>query len=109
MDAGLAATLTEVPLEMQKKLSIPANHYQVCNAKGTQISGTAAGNMKDLLNLLGQREQVAWLLAGFAVREIVVLVFSCLAAIFSMATIFGKSTRHSPPPCPSVLGNRIEG
>jgi iron transport multicopper oxidase len=44
MDAGLAATMVEAPLDIQKCLAIPENHYQVCNASGTQDSGNAAGN-----------------------------------------------------------------
>ncbi len=88
MDAGLAATMIEAPLHIQRKLSIPENHYQVCNASGTQISGNAAGNRENFLDLTGEPEQVAALPDGFTTRGIVAFVFSCLAAIIGMVSIF---------------------
>jgi iron transport multicopper oxidase len=88
MDAGLAATMIEAPFDIQKKLSIPENHYQVCNASGTQISGNAAGNKENFLDLTGEPEQVADLPKGFTARGIVALVFSCLAAIVGLVSIF---------------------
>lgn len=54
VDSGLIATMVEAPLELQKTLSIPEDHYAACAAGGKPIKGNAAGNTEDLLDLTGQ-------------------------------------------------------
>ncbi|KIW04816.1 uncharacterized protein PV09_04001 [Verruconis gallopava] len=87
MIAGLAMTLIENPLDLQKSLQIPQNHYDVCAASNYPVQGNAAGNTKDLLDLTGQTHSVGPLPAGFTARGIVALVFSCVAAFVGMAVI----------------------
>ncbi|KAK5160948.1 hypothetical protein LTS14_000741 [Recurvomyces mirabilis] len=84
---GLAATLIEAPLDMQKTLTIPQDHLDVCKAGGVPIAGNAAGNTVDVLDLKGQNESVKPLPTGFTARGIVALVFSCMSAFLGMAVI----------------------
>jgi iron transport multicopper oxidase len=85
--SGLAATLISAPLEIQKNMTIPENHYEVCHAAGTPVKGNAAGNTVDLLDLQGQNTMPAPLPSGFTARGIVALVFSCVSAVLGMAVI----------------------
>lgn len=87
MDAGLAATMIEAPLELQKTLTIPKDHYQVCRASNTLYAGNAAGNTKDFFDLAGANTMVPPLPAGFTAGGIVALVFSCIAAVLGLASI----------------------
>ena len=87
MDSGLAATMVEAPLELQKTLVIPSNHYDVCAATGTKTSGNAAGNTEDFYDLTGANTSPAPLPAGFTARGIVALVFSCVAAVLGLISI----------------------
>jgi iron transport multicopper oxidase len=84
---GLAATMIEAPLVLQKTLVVPQDHYDVCRAAGVPVSGNAAGNTVDLLDLKGQNESPAPLPAGFTAGGIVALVFSCISAFLGMAVI----------------------
>jgi iron transport multicopper oxidase len=85
--SGLISTFVEAPLEIQKTISIPTNHYDVCAAGATPTTGNAAGNTKDVLNLDGQNLSPAPLPAGFTAGGIVALVFSVLAAFLGMGVI----------------------
>jgi iron transport multicopper oxidase len=87
MASGLAVTMIEAPLDLQKSLQVPANHYDVCAASNYPTQGNAAGNTKDLLDLSGQNESVKPLPAGFTARGIVAFVFSCVAAFVGIAVI----------------------
>lgn len=53
LSAGLAVTLIEAPLELQKTQKIPAAWKDSCKAQGLPIAGNAAGNTKDFLDLTG--------------------------------------------------------
>jgi iron transport multicopper oxidase len=53
LSAGLAATLVVAPLELQKTQSVPKAFQDMCRAQGIPISGNAAGNTEDFLNLTG--------------------------------------------------------
>lgn len=72
---------------MQKTLSIPEDHFAACKAGGNAISGNAAGNTINVLDLAGENKSVAPLPAGFTARGIVALVFSCISACLGMAVI----------------------
>lgn len=85
--SGLAITLVEAPLELQKNLVVPENHYDVCRAGGSPVEGNAAGNKIDLFNLDGQNKSVAPLPSGFTAKGIVALVFSCISAFIGMGVI----------------------
>ena len=79
--------MVEAPLELQKTLRVPQNHYEVCRAGDTPITGNAAGNTADVFDLKGENKSFAPLPAGFTARGIVALVFSCISAILGMAVI----------------------
>jgi len=51
--SGLSATMIEAPLYLQHHLTIPDDHLAACRHLGVPISGNAAGNTGDLLNLTG--------------------------------------------------------
>lgn len=87
MQQGLAATFIEAPLEMQKTLSVPDDHYAACKAAGVPYAGNAAANTKDVLDLSGQNKPARPVPAGFTARGIVALVFSCIAAFVGLAAI----------------------
>lgn len=50
---GLVATMIEAPLQLQKNLTIPDDHWAVCNSLGIPTGGNAAGNTEDFLDLTG--------------------------------------------------------
>lgn len=87
MDSGLTATMIEAPLELQKTLSVPADHFQACDASGMMHSGNAAGNTKDFYDLNGANRMLASLPSGFTASGIVAMVFSCIAAALGLASI----------------------
>ncbi|KAK2008550.1 multicopper oxidase [Colletotrichum eremochloae] len=85
--SGLLATFVEAPLDLQKTLSIPQNHLDVCAAAKVPIAGNAAGNTKDFLDLSGQNTPPARLPDGFTARGIVALVFSCVTGILGILVV----------------------
>ncbi|KAF1927115.1 multicopper oxidase [Didymella exigua CBS 183.55] len=89
MASGLAITLVEAPLTLQQQLGgkIPQDHWDVCAKGSVPVSGNAAGNTVDLLDLSGENKSPGYLPAGFTARGIVALVFSCLSAFLGMAVI----------------------
>ncbi len=54
VEAGLTATLLEAPDHLQKSLTIPADHLEVCHLDRTPTVGNAAGNSQNFLDLAGQ-------------------------------------------------------
>ncbi|WYZ44806.1 hypothetical protein EsH8_VIII_000122 [Colletotrichum jinshuiense] len=96
--SGLLATFIEAPLELQKTLELPQNHLDVCNTGGVPVSGNAAGNTKDWLDLSGQNAPPDPLPAGFTARGIVAFVFSCIAGLLGIAAVswYGMSTSGGP-------------
>ena len=102
MASGLAVTMVEAPLDLQKTLQIPQNHYDVCKAADWMTEGNAAGNTEDVFDLTGQTHSVGPLPSGFTAKGIVALVFSCIAAFLGLAVIswygiqpVGASTQHA--------------
>ncbi|KAJ9148850.1 Iron transport multicopper oxidase FET3 [Pleurostoma richardsiae] len=87
LSQGLGMLLIEAPTQMQERMSIPENHYDVCRAGGVATTGNAAGNTEDFLDLSGQNKQPGWLPGGFTARGIVAMVFSCLSAVLGIASI----------------------
>ncbi|KZF23935.1 multicopper oxidase [Xylona heveae TC161] len=85
--SGLIATMIEAPLDIQKTISIPPEHYDTCKAKNIPTAGNAAGNTKNFLDLSGENISVKPLPAGFTARGIVALVFSCISAFLGLAAI----------------------
>lgn len=87
IDSGLIATMVEAPLELQKSLRIPEEHYQVCRDQKQPVAGNAAANTVDFMNMKGANTSPKPLPAGFTARGIVALVFSVIAAFLGMAVI----------------------
>ncbi|KAF5495342.1 Iron transport multicopper oxidase fetC [Colletotrichum siamense] len=85
--SGLLATFVEAPLELQKSLTLPQNHLDVCNAGNVPTAGNAAANTVDLLDLSGQNSPPAPLPAGFTTRGIVAFVFSCLTGLLGVLVV----------------------
>lgn len=88
LSSGLASIFIEAPTQMQERLTIPSDHYEVCRLSGVPYEGNAAANTKDYLDLKGQNTQQKDLPAGFTARGIVALVFSVISAILGMIAIF---------------------
>ncbi|WPH03356.1 Hypothetical protein R9X50_00623500 [Acrodontium crateriforme] len=84
---GLAAVMIEDPLQLQKMVTVPQDHYDVCKAGNVPTAGNAAGNTINVFDLSNQNKSVAPLPAGFTARGIVALVFSCIAAFLGLAAI----------------------
>lgn len=87
MDSGLVATFIEAPLDIQRSITIPDDHLQVCNISGSMTAGNAAGNTEDLYDLTGESRAPPPLPEGFTPGGIVALVFSCIAAVLGMVSI----------------------
>ncbi|KAG0647818.1 Cell surface ferroxidase fetC [Hyphodiscus hymeniophilus] len=87
VDQGLIATMIEAPLELQKSLTIPEDHFDACKAGGVPFTGNAAANTVNYLDLKGANESPKPLPAGFTARGIVALTFSCIAALLGLAVI----------------------
>ena len=87
MDQGLIATMIEAPLELQKTLTIPEDHFDVCKTGGVPYAGNAAANTENFLDLRGAPQAPKPLPAGFTARGIVALTFSCIAALLGLAVI----------------------
>lgn len=79
--------MVEAPLELQKALMIPENHWQACREANTPYQGNAAGNTEDLLDLTGANLSPPPLPPGFTARGIVALVFSVISAFVGVAVI----------------------
>lgn len=79
--------MIEAPLLLQKQQTIPQDFYNLCKDQGEPYTGNAAGNTQNLLDLSGANLSVAPLPTGFTAKGIVALVFSCVAAVFGMASI----------------------
>jgi len=87
VSSGLMATMIEAPTEVQKIISIPPEHLQICNDQNIPTAGNAAGNTVDLFDLSGENLPPPPLPAGFTDRGIVALVFSCVSAILGLMVI----------------------
>lgn len=93
LEQGLAIVLIEAPEEMQKdpRQQFTENHKQVCLKVGVNLTGNAAGNSENYMDLTGMNVQQKPLPAGFTARGIVALVFSAIAGVLGMIaiTIYG--------------------
>ena len=58
VEAGLTATFIEAPTELQAMgISLPASHQAVCLSQGISMTGNAAGNSNDWLDLTGENSE----------------------------------------------------
>ncbi|EKM56526.1 uncharacterized protein PHACADRAFT_141262 [Phanerochaete carnosa HHB-10118-sp] len=88
LEAGLAVTLIEAPLQAQERNAIPDVMFQQCAALGMPSSGNAAGHpTSDLLDLsgwtLGPFQQVL----GWRPKGIVAMTGCVLTAVIGMLTV----------------------
>ncbi|KAH0442270.1 multicopper oxidase [Colletotrichum camelliae] len=97
--SGLMATFVEAPLDLQKSLTIPQNHKDACAAGNVPITGNAAANTLDYLDLSGQNTPPARLPDGFTARGIVALVFSCITGILGVLVVawYGLAKTNDGP------------
>lgn len=81
--------MVEAPLDLQRTLTIPQDHYEACAAAAPPVAtvGNAAGNTINLLDLSGEPAPPAPLPDGFTARGIVALVFSCVSGILGTAVV----------------------
>lgn len=64
VSSGLIATMVEAPLDLQKTLTIPSDHYDACAAAKIPIAGNAAANTVNFLDLSGENAAPAPLPEG---------------------------------------------
>ena len=64
MASGLIATFVEAPLDIQKKITIPQDHYDACKGENIPIIGNAAANTVNFLDLTNEPVPPAPLPAG---------------------------------------------
>ncbi|KAI1858714.1 uncharacterized protein JN550_012546 [Neoarthrinium moseri] len=100
--SGLMATIVEAPLDLQKTLTIPQSHYDVCSAGGIPTAGNAAGNTVDVLDLAGENRAPDPLPEGFTTRGKVALAFSCLAGILGVMVVAWYGLSPDPNSHPAV-------
>ncbi|KAK1655832.1 multicopper oxidase [Colletotrichum phormii] len=86
MDQGLIATIIEAP-DVLQGLEVPKDHLEACRAGGVPTKGNAAGNTKDVLDLIGENRPVGPLPEGFTPKGYVAMFFSCVAAFMGLAVI----------------------
>jgi iron transport multicopper oxidase len=79
--------MVEAPLELQKTLQIPDDHYAACKAAGIPTEGNAAGNKANPLDLAGANVSPPRIPNGFTPRGIVAMTFSVVAAILGCVVI----------------------
>ncbi|KAK7397817.1 ferroxidase fet3 [Neonectria punicea] len=105
--SGLIATFVEDPLELQKTITLPENHLEVCKSAGMATKGNAAGNTGDYLDLTGENVPPPRLPAGFTPRGIVALVFSCIAGILGICVVGWYGMASVVDDGPGLIGRGI--
>ncbi|KAF9870500.1 multicopper oxidase [Colletotrichum karsti] len=94
--SGLMATFVEAPLDLQKSLTIPQNHKDVCDAGKVPTIGNAAANTQNYLDLAGENTPPPRLPDGFTARGIVALVFSCITGILGVLVVAWYGLAKTP-------------
>lgn len=108
LEQGLALTLVEAPLQLQKQQKIPQSHYDLCKAGGYGTEGNAAANSVDLLDLTGQNAQEDWLPEGFTLKGVIAFLISCVAAILGVGFIAWYGVSDAPPSHVPVIDEEEE-
>lgn len=88
LEQGLALTLVEAPLEIQKNQQLPENHISVCKEAGMGYKGNAAGNSDDFLDLHGENKQPKPLPQGFTPKGYFAFAFCSLVAVLGLVSIY---------------------
>ncbi len=85
---GLVSTFIEAPLQLQAQMTIPDNHYNVCQAHSIPTSGNAAANTENYLDLSGENKQPDPIPYGaFTAKGYVAIVFSVISALLGIAAL----------------------
>ncbi|KAI0137114.1 Cupredoxin [Xylariales sp. AK1849] len=100
--SGLMATFVEAPLDLQKTLTIPEEHYKVCETGGVPTAGNAAANVVNVLDLSGENRAPDPLPEGFTTRGKVALAFSCLSGILGVIVVAWYGLAPDPASHPKV-------
>lgn len=78
MASGLTATFIEAPEQIQKNMTIPQDHLDLCRKQGQPYTGNAAANSENYLDLAGQNLSKAALPAGLVAPSVIfVILFIC--------------------------------
>lgn len=93
LEQGLAITLVESPLEIQKEqANTEASHLEACKYYLISTKGNAAGNYGESelewLDLTGENVQVAPLPDGFTLKGYIAFIACAAAAIFGLTSIY---------------------
>ncbi|CCK73450.1 ferroxidase FET3 NDAI_0G04650 [Naumovozyma dairenensis CBS 421] len=90
---GLAIVLIEDPENIQavESQNFTANELNVCKNKNIPVSGNAAGDSVDFLNLKDELVQPKAIPDGFTKKGIIAMVFSCLCGVLGliMLSVYG--------------------
>ncbi|KAI8634433.1 multicopper oxidase [Xylariaceae sp. FL1651] len=100
--SGLIATMIEAPLDLQKSLTIPQNHLDVCASQKISTIGNAAGNSADFTDLRGENRAPNPLPDGFTTRGKVALAFSILSGILGVSVVAWYGLAPDPGAHPHV-------
>lgn len=79
--------MIEAPLQLQKTLKVPDDHYKACQALNMPYAGNAAGNTQNLLDLDGEYTAPSPPPNGFEAKGIVAMTFSVLSGVLGMGAI----------------------
>lgn len=94
MEAGLALSIIEAPLQAQERLQIPQVMQDHCRALGVSPLGNAAGNNGTDFAGLSRGPQV--ILDGFSPNAIGALSGCVIAALVGMTTVLWYSKEDKP-------------
>lgn len=86
LEAGLAVTFIEAPLEAQQRNAIPQYMYDQCATLGVPTTGNAAGHI-DPLDLSGLAEGPYEQVLGWRPRGIGAMAGCVLTAVLGMLTV----------------------
>ncbi|KAI0770810.1 Fet3 protein [Irpex lacteus] len=87
LQAGLAVTFVEAPLEAQARGSIPQVGFDQCAALGLPYQGNAVGNTVDVLNLAGLPEGPFPQILGWRPKGIGAMFGCVFTAVLGMMTV----------------------
>lgn len=92
LEQGLAITLIEAPLSIQKHQTLPSDHLNTCIALDVPYYGNAAGNFgekeEDWIDLTGENLQFAELPPGFTPKGYIAMALCTFVALYGVFTIY---------------------
>ncbi|KAI9202143.1 Cupredoxin [Polychytrium aggregatum] len=85
LEAGLAATFIEAPLEIQSRIAVPQELSNFCTNNGFKTSGNAMGN--NGTDLTGYQLTAQPLSGNFETKGIISLVVTIVVALLGLGTV----------------------